>query len=1019
MAFDTRQFRRGTFSSHGCCWLGFWLVFFASDVSAQRILETPNKKNKSVKQKNHVGKQRVPAVFLPQSKNAAVVKMAKKTTSATTTAQVKKSMAVETWLTLGPATVHLPAFSAEGKQKYTLSQYLQQRHLEVEKLWPQAGQKRTWFLSQSLVWKTQKAQWPRTAQPQVAYLSTYVQTDRYLELKLPVRSHHRFRVFLNGQVVATHATCVAQSTQVAKTSASPASSPTSRPGHKAQSSSGSGNMAAKPRSLVADNHAATTQNQLLLRLTELLEQQNKIIAQQAKTIAQQANRLGQHKPKAKAAPTPGTAQVMLKLTPGVHLLVIKTVYDPACVGAWHVNATLEATDAQGIPTTVYATLVPKESHSIRFMLNRKMLTDLSLSPDGREVVARMQKTDRQGKTTYWLELRKVKTGELVVSTRPYSGLYHLQWSPDGQFYSFITYEGQQGNLWIVRRSTGEIRSLFSGIAQLRFHAWAPNSAFIVYGVTEKSKPTAEEKVGAKRLRGMEDRWPWHRDRHYLYAVTVTGATTLRLTAGSQSFGALAIRPDSKKLIFSRNYRDYHKRPFSHHTLYELDLNTLATRVVLKNLRWFQHVFYSPEGTQLLLLGGPSLFASLGYEPEMPHDKLTNQYEGEAYLYDLKRQELTALSKQFDPSISNAYWHPLDHHIYFTALNRTRVQLYRYSLKTKGFAQIPTHVDLVSRVRFARNSSTVVYIGSGADFPERLYTLDLGKPEPRVLYAPNEAWLMRLHLARVRSWNTHSLQGNPLQGRIYYPPGFDPRNKYPMIVYYYGGTYPTTRYFDGRYPFHLWAAHGYLVYIIQPSGAVGFGQKHAARHVNEWGSTVADEIIHATSQMLANHPYVDAKRVGCIGASYGGFMTMYLLTRTKMFAAAVSHAGISNLASYWGAGYWGFLYSSIATARQYPWSHRDFYIRQSPLYNAHKVTTPLLLIHGAGDTNVPPHESYQMYTALRLLKRPVELVVFDKEDHWILQYQRRVLWTQTILAWFGRQLKHQPLWWNRLHGTQQH
>lgn len=429
--------------------------------------------------------------------------------------------------------------------------------------------------------------------------------------------------------------------------------------------------------------------------------------------------------------------------------------------------------------------------------------------------------------------------------------------------------------------------------------------------------------------------------------------------------------------------------------------------------------YSPNGKKLLIQGGPSLFGKLGHGPDLPLDAMANQYETEAYLYDLERREVEAITKRFAPSLRNAYWHPLDGHIYITALNRTRYQLYRYNVKSGVIQQIPTHIDMALRVQYARNSSNIVYVGSGLNFPGRLYTLDLWKPVPRILYAPADDWLSRLHLAKVKDWTTYSLKGARIQGRIYYPPGFDPRKKYPMIVYYYGGTFPITRYFDGRYPFQLWAAHGFVVYVLQPSGAIGFGQRHAARHVNEWGSRVADEIIHATSQMLATHPFVDAKRVGCIGASYGGFMTMYLVTRTTMFAAAISHAGISNITSYWGAGFWGYLYSAVATAKKYPWSHPKFYIKQSPLFSAHKVKTPLLLIHGDSDTNVPPSESYQMYTALRLLKRPVELVLFHKSNHWILNYKKRILWTNTILAWFAKNLQKQPLWWKRLHGTKKH
>lgn len=137
-----------------------------------------------------------------------------------------------------------------------------------------------------------------------------------------------------------------------------------------------------------------------------------------------------------------------------------------------------------------------------------------------------------------------------------------------------------------------------------------------------------------------------------------------------------------------------------------------------------------------------------------------------------------------------------------------------------------------------------------------------------------------------------------------PPNFDPNKKYPLIVYYYGGTTPTERGISNPYCAQLFASRDYVVYVINPSGTIGYGQEFSARHVNAWGKRTADDIIEGTKQFCKEHPFVNDKKIGCLGASYGGFMTQYLQTQTDIFAAAVSHAGISNVTSYWGEGYWG-------------------------------------------------------------------------------------------------------------------
>ena len=144
------------------------------------------------------------------------------------------------------------------------------------------------------------------------------------------------------------------------------------------------------------------------------------------------------------------------------------------------------------------------------------------------------------------------------------------------------------------------------------------------------------------------------------------------------------------------------------------------------------------------------------------------------------------------------------------------------------------------------------------------------------------------------------------------------------------------------------------------------------------------------------------------------MTQYLQTQTSLFKAAISHAGISNIASYWGGGYWGYTYGEVAQYGSYPWNNAQLYVNQSPLFHADKIHTPLLLLHGTVDTNVPPTESLQMYTALRILGRPVSHIQIDGENHIITEPGKRARWQEAMLAWFAYWLKGEKEWWKALY-----
>jgi predicted peptidase len=353
-------------------------------------------------------------------------------------------------------------------------------------------------------------------------------------------------------------------------------------------------------------------------------------------------------------------------------------------------------------------------------------------------------------------------------------------------------------------------------------------------------------------------------------------------------------------------------------------------------------------------------------------------------------------------------------VYLTVEERSYRKLYRYVPKTKSFKRIDVGCEVIEQGDIARKRPAAVYAGSGATTPRRLYSVDLLHGRSHMIYDPSADVFTNVMQGTVESWNFTASSGTTIEGYFYLPPGFDPQKKYPCIVYYYGGTSPTTRNFGGSYPKNLWADEGYVVYVLQPSGATGFGQAFSALHVNDWGKIVSDEIIEGVKKFVEAHPFVDGTKLGCIGASYGGFMTELLVTKTDLFAAAVSHAGISSISSYWGAGYWGYAYNAVAAAGSFPWNRKDIYVEQSPLFSADKVKTPILLLHGTADTNVPTNESEQFFTALKLLGKTVEYVRVEGENHGIMDYNKRKLWMKTTLAWFDRWLKGEPDWWNDLY-----
>ncbi|MFO7827531.1 MAG: prolyl oligopeptidase family serine peptidase, partial [Bacteroidales bacterium] len=420
---------------------------------------------------------------------------------------------------------------------------------------------------------------------------------------------------------------------------------------------------------------------------------------------------------------------------------------------------------------------------------------------------------------------------------------------------------------------------------------------------------------------------------------------------------------------------------------------------------------SPDGTKLLVQGGPECFGDIGVN--VSDDRIPNSYDSQLYIFDLISKKIDPITKTFDPTIHSAEW-ITEKEIYLSVGEKDYINLYKYDLKSQAFNKIDVDVEVLSDFDIAKNKPVAVYSGTSISTPKKLYSLNLKKESSTLLAFPEKERFANIKFGKTEPWNFTNKNGTTIYGRVYYPPHYDENKKYPVIVNYYAGTSPIERSFGGRYPINNWAANGYIVYVLQPSGATGFGQDFSALHVNGWGYDAIDDIIYGSKKFLEAHPTADAKNVGCIGASYGGYTTMLIQTRTDIFKTAISHAGISSITSYWGEGYWGYTYNAGAAKNSYPWNRKDIYVENSPVYNADKFQNSILLLHGTDDTNVPVGESLQYYAALNILGKDVEMVLVDGQDHHILDYKKRIQWHYTIISWFDKKLKQQPQQWNELY-----
>ncbi|MDR2027673.1 MAG: prolyl oligopeptidase family serine peptidase [Prevotellaceae bacterium] len=628
----------------------------------------------------------------------------------------------------------------------------------------------------------------------------------------------------------------------------------------------------------------------------------------------------------------------------------------------------------------------------------------SISPNGHYAILRYSSVVEGGASSSYSELYSIRTGKRLSLDR------QVSWTPSSNRLYYTAQRGENNSLIGVDPETLAETVIAGNVPKGNFRM-LPDERQLLY--TEKES-YEERKGDLLILESPSDRQEGYFDKYFIYLYDLATGVKQRLTYGKHSTSVHDISRDSRYLLFSTGEENITERPFHKSSLFLFDLKSLKIVDTLwKDEKYASHANFSPDGKKILIHGAPEAFGGAGLN--VPQGVTANSYDVQIFVMDIATKKIEALTKHFDPSVNRAFWHS-DDEIYLSVVEADYENVYKckYSADNRSFTRLNLEEDVVQSFNLAKNGTVAVYSGASVSGATKAYVYDLKTAKSTLVGYPSKERFENITLGTVRDWDFTSSDGTVIKGRYYLPPDFDSATKYPMIVYYYGGTTPTARTLEHPYPMHVYAAMGYVVYVVQPSGAIGFGQEFSARHVNAWGKRTADDIIEGVKKFTAGHSFVNEKKIGCIGASYGGFMTMYLQTVTDIFAAAVSHAGISALSSYWGEGYWGYAYSAAASADSYPWNNRELYVEQSPLFNADRIKTPLLLLHGLEDTNVPVGESFQMYTALKILGRPVEFIRVKGENHGIATYKRRLEWNSSIYAWFAKWLKDDSSWWDSMY-----
>ncbi len=376
-----------------------------------------------------------------------------------------------------------------------------------------------------------------------------------------------------------------------------------------------------------------------------------------------------------------------------------------------------------------------------------------------------------------------------------------------------------------------------------------------------------------------------------------------------------------------------------------------------------------------------------------------------FVMNLETGEKTDHSVDFDQNSSNLTWSSDSQSIYFVSCWHALTQLYRLDISAKKITQITKGVHDYAAV--AEANDKLIGMKHSMSKPDEIYFIDPITGAETELSFLNKPILDQLTLAKVEERWVKTTDNKQMLTWVIYPPHFDPNKKYPTILFCEGGPQSTvSQFWSYRWNFQQMAANGYIIVAPNRRGLPSFGQEWLEQISGDYGGQNMKDYLSAIDA-LAKEPFVDKDRLGCVGASYGGYSVYWLAGHhEKRFKAFIAHDGMFNLEQQYleteemwfvnwdlGGPYWDK--SNAVAQRSYA---------NSPHLFVDKWDAPILVIHGEKDYRILASQGMAAFNAAVLRGVPAQLLIFPEENHWVLKPQNGILWQRVFKQWLDKWLK---------------
>lgn len=651
----------------------------------------------------------------------------------------------------------------------------------------------------------------------------------------------------------------------------------------------------------------------------------------------------------------------------------------------------------------------------------RVISNVRISPDGSKIIYVEQRVDRKTEKKYQnLWIAPIDgSGEYQFTYGNHSDTLP-RWSPNGDKIAFLSNRYDADNppkLFVIPINGGEAYPLADIEGTISNIVWSPDGKKIAC-IVNKMDADEKERKQDENLRKLGvvsrhyDRLFYKldgtgylpRERAHLWIVNVKSGKAQQIT-DHPIFDEYqpAWSPDGKSIVFVSNHTLEPDQNPDHDELFIMsakgeEIHRLDIPIGPKS-----SPTYSPDGKYIAYIGriGEGEWYRNNHLWIIPSD-------GSAESRDiLNNKDIDVFASTINdigsPELMPPTWSLDGEKIYFqTAIHGSTV-LKAIWINSGEVETIIDDAGVVASYSFDKDQQYLAYhLGQQHD-PAQIYLKDMNNKKSRAITKINRNLLDQINLGKLEEIWFKGPDGNDLQGWILKPPNFKSSKKYPSILEIHGG--PLTQY--GKFfmhEFYFLAAQGYIVTFCNPRGGRGYGEKHAGAIWGGWGDADFRDLM-AWADYVSELPYIDKKRMGVTGGSYGGYMTVWIIGHTNRFKAAVTQRCVSNLVSMWGSSDMNWIFQQIL-GEQAPFENLEKFWQHSPIAYIGNAKTPTLVIHSENDLRCPIEQGEQVFVALKRLGVETEFVRFPNEFHGLSREgrtDRRVIRLNHIKRWFDTYL----------------